>query len=42
MEELRRKPMHGQFYQNLARPSTDKENPWRGYVAQARREIRRV
>jgi hypothetical protein len=24
-EELKRKPMHGQFYQNLERPSVDKE-----------------
>jgi anti-sigma28 factor (negative regulator of flagellin synthesis) len=25
IEELKRKPMHGQFYQNLERPSVDKE-----------------
>jgi hypothetical protein len=24
-EELKRKPMHGQFYQDIARPSVDKE-----------------
>jgi hypothetical protein len=25
IEELKRKPMHGQFYQDIARPSVDKE-----------------
>jgi hypothetical protein len=31
--ELKRKPMHGQFYWDLGRPSV-KKNPWCGYVAQ--------
>jgi len=34
IEELKSKSMHGQFYQDLERPSVDK-NSWHGYVAQA-------
>jgi len=26
IEEIKKKPMHGQFYQHLERPSADKEN----------------
>jgi len=33
--ELQREPIHGQFYRELERPNVEKENPWRGYVAQA-------
>jgi hypothetical protein len=28
------KPMHGQFYWDLDKPSVDKKKPWHGYVAQ--------
>jgi hypothetical protein len=34
IEELKRKPMHGQFYRDLQIPSVDKENFWRDCVAQ--------
>jgi hypothetical protein len=29
-EELKKIPMHGQFYWDLERPSVDKKNPWHG------------
>lgn len=31
IEELKTEPMHGQFYQELEKPSKSK-NPWHGYV----------
>jgi hypothetical protein len=35
-EDLKRKPVHGQFYKETERPSADKKkkNPRCGYVAQ--------
>lgn len=40
--ELKRKPMHGQFYWDLGIPTVDKEKPWCVYVAQAYREKLRI
>jgi hypothetical protein len=33
IEDIKKKPVHGQFYWDLGRASVDKKNLWRGNVA---------
>jgi hypothetical protein len=42
IEELKKKPMHGQFHQELERISLDIENLWFSYLVQTDRDERRI